>query len=289
MPVAVIGQSPEMRAKTAPLAHTRAHELSGFLLRQDRKAVEAALGKPFHEEKGNHNTTAAAYHLPISKKDYLVAFYFEGKDSEQQGKAVQLELTGHEPSGPTGFFGLELGDSASKVETTLGKPSLIRHEDDVNLDLWDYVENNYSLEFSADHKLYSIQIIDQPGNDSPGFAGSEEVRLFAQTIQANDIDKLMELVSGEIECSTTEAFGIHAGSARSILSNFKSPISLCLQRAAKAILALGPEMKGVDDSIRIWTKHTPGTVTKFPDSSPLKEVVFDQEAGAFRVYEVTFR
>ena len=278
-----------MRANSAPRTHTRAHELCGFLLRQDRKAVEAALGKPFHEEKGNPDTTAAAYHLPGSKEDYLVAFFYNKKNSEQQGKAVQLELTGREPSGPTGFFGLELSDPAAKVEAVLGKPTETRHEDDVNLDLWDYEGQNYSLEFTADHKLYSIQIIDQPGNDSPGFAGSDQVRLFAQTVQAQNIDSLMEMASGEIECSTTEAFGIQTGSARNILSDPKSPVSICLQRAAKAILALGKDMNGVDDSLRVWTKHTPGTVTKFPATCPLKEVVFDQEAGAFRVYEVTFR
>jgi len=278
-----------MRAKAATLTHTRAHELNGFLLRQDRKAVEAALGKPFHEEKGSHDTTAVAYHLPGSKEDYLVAFYFDGKNSELQGKVVQLELTGSESSGPTGFFGLQLGDSAQRVEFTLGKPTKISHEDDVNLDLWDYASENYTLEFTSSHRLYSIQIIDQPGNDPPGFAGSEEVRLFAQAVQSQDVDKMMELVSGEIECSTTEAFGIQSGSARKVLSDANSPVSLCLQRAAKAIMTLGPQMKGVEDEIRMWTKHTPGTVTKFPESSPLKEVVFDQEAGAFRVYEVTFR
>ena len=232
---------------------------------------------------------AAAYHLPGLKEDYLVAFYFDGKDSEQQGKAVQLELTGNEPSIPTGFFGLQLGDTAQKVETTLGKPTKIHHEDDVNLDLWDYESDNYTLEFTSSHQLYSIQIIDQSGNDPPGFAGSNEIRFFAQAVQANDIDKLMELVSGEIECSTTKDFGIQTGSARNILSDPKNPISQCLQRAAREILALGPEMRGADGSIRVWTKHTPGTVTKFPASCPLKEIVFDQEAGAFRVYEVTFR
>jgi hypothetical protein len=278
-----------MRANSAPRTHTRAHELCGFLLRQDRKAVEAALGKPFHEEKGNPDTTAAAYHLPGSKEDYLVAFFYNKKNSEQQGKAVQLELTGSDPFGPTGFFGLALGDTSSKVETTLGKPVLIRHEDDVNLVLWDYVEQNYSLEFTTDHKLYSIQIVDQPSHDTPDIGGSVEVRLFAQAVEAHDIDKLVELVSDEIECSTTEAFGIQSGSARVILSYPKSPVSICLQNAAKAILALGKEMNGVDDSLRVWTKHTPGTVTKFPASCPLKEIVFDQEAGAFRVYEVTFR
>jgi hypothetical protein len=289
LPVAVKGQSPEMRAKAVSLTHSRAHELNGFLLFQDRKAIEAALGKPFQNGEKSSDKHWGAYHVPGSSKNYLIAFYYIGKDPVYKDKIIELELTGTEPSGPTGFFGLQLGDSAEKVEVALGKPTKISHEDDVNVDLWDYEKNNYSLEFNADHKLYSIQIVDQSGEDSPGFAGSDEVRVFAEIVQTQNIDKLMELASGEIECSTSEAFGIQSGPARKILSDPKSSISLCLQRAAKAILALGPKMKGTDDAIRIYTKAKPGTVTKFPASCPLKEVVFDQEAGAFRVYEVTFR
>ena len=181
------------------------------------------------------------------------------------------------------------GTRRGKSSTTLGKPTKIHHEDDVNLDLWDYESDNYTLEFTYSHQLYSIQIIDQSGNDTPGFAGSNEIRFFAQAVQANDIDKLMELVSGEIECSTTKDFGIRTGSARNILSDPKNPIHNVSSARRGKFLALGPEMRGADGSIRVWTKHTPGTVTKFPASCPLKEIVFDQEAGAFRVYEVTFR
>lgn len=98
------------------------------------------------------------------------------------------------------------------------------------------------------------------------------------------------MASGELECSMNGLFyGFHGGSARSILSNPKDDTVACLRRAASAVLALGPEMKDADESIRVWTQHTPGTVVKFPPSSPLKEIVFDQEAGAFRVYEITFR
>jgi hypothetical protein len=272
------------------LAHKRAHELVGFLLRQDRKAFEAVLGKPFHQQPGPNNTLAVAYRLPQVKDDYLVAFLVNDKKSIYDGKAIQLELTGEKPSGPTGFFGLQLGDSAEKVEAVLGKPDKITHEDDVNLDLWDwYLKFNYSLEFSADHTLYSIQINDQPSKDSPVIGGRREAREYALAIQTHDIDKVMEMSSGEIECNDKEAFGIQGGKARAILSDNKSPISICLQKAAAAILASGPEMKGYDDSLRMWEKGPPGSVTKPPASSPLREVVFFEEAGAIRVYEVTFR
>jgi hypothetical protein len=291
LPLSVGGQQPTEKNDVIAGDHARPHELAGFLLRQDRKAFEAALGKPFHEQEGDDGARVLAFHLPNSKDDYLIVFVFYGKnkESEQYGKAVQLELTGDEPYGPTGFYGLQLGDSVEKVEKALGKPSSIRHEDDANVDLWDYHNSNYSIEITPDHKLYSIQIIDQNTETPPQPAGAHEVRLFAQAFQSGDLDRVVEMASGEIECSTSDTFGIRAGSARTLLANPNSPISACLKRAADAVLALGPDLKGADDEVRIWERHSAGTVTKFPASSPLAEIVFDEEAGAWRVYEVTFR
>lgn len=258
------------------------HELLGFLLRQNRSAFEATLGKPFHTEKKSDGWTANAYHIPTAKDSYLVVFY-------DKDHATQIELTGTDYSGPTGFLGLRLGNSASKVESTLGKPMGVRHESDEDLDLWDYKNDNYSLEFTADHRLYSVQIVDQAFEAPKTLAGSAEVHAFAEAIRDRNIDRLLEMASGEIECSRGKDFGIEAGAARTVLSDNKSEISGCLKMAADSILALGPEMKGAEDEIRAWTKHAPGTVTKFPATSLLKEVVFVQESRAWRVYEVTFR
>jgi hypothetical protein len=279
-----------MHEEAVQRIHQRPHELDGFLLRQTRSAVEARLGKPFKSGKVDDEKTWGAYHPSNSSKNYLVVFYYVGQDEAFKDKIIKMELTGDEPSGSTGFFGLQLGDDAQKVLKVLGEPSKISHEDDVNVDLWDYAKDNYSLEFTPEKKLYSIQIVDEPGEGDPGFAGSSEARLFAQAIQDHNLDLTMEMASGEIECSWPgEYFSTDSGSARGVLANEKSGVSICLQRAAKAVLTMGQEMKGTEDEIRAYTKASPGTVTKFPASSPLKEIVFAQEAGAWRVYEVTFR
>ena len=97
------------------------------------------------------------------------------------------------------------------------------------------------------------------------------------------------LVSGEIECSQKEAYGIQGGSARSILKNQQTPVMKCIRTASNAILQLGPELKGTETNVRVWEKGPPGIVVKFPSASPLREVVLFDEAGAPRVYEVTFR
>jgi hypothetical protein len=265
------------------------HELNSFLLRQDRKAIEAALGKPFHEEKRSNNTLACAYRLHGFKENYIVAFYFQDQKSIFNRKIVQLELTGNEPSGPTGFFGLRLGDPANKVEARVGKPTNLRHEDDANLELWDYTQKNYSLEFTPSHRLYSIQVDEGPKDAEPVPGGTFEVYKFARDVKDHDIDRVMSLASGEIECSKKEAFGIESGPARKILEDDSSPVSVCLMEAADIILRFGPEMKATSTDLRIWEKGPPGMVVKFPKDSPLREVVLVDEAGSPRIYEVTFR
>jgi hypothetical protein len=271
------------------ISRSHAHELYGFLLRQDRKAFEAALGKPFHQDKIENGGDALAYHIPGFKQDYLVVFVAGEKKPVFKDKAGRLELTGTVPFGNTGFFGLQLSDSSSKVESVLGKPSQVRHEDDVNLDLWDYTDENFSLEFTPDHKLYSIQINDEEKGAKETLEGEDEVYQFAKAIEANDLDKLLFFSSGEIECLKREAFGIQGGQARKILGDSTSSVSVCLKEAAGAIAALGPKMKGADTSVRVYEKGPPAMVVKFPASSPLREVVLVHEAGFLRVYEVTFR
>jgi hypothetical protein len=264
-------------------AHVYPHELDGFLLRQDRSAIEAELGTSFDQKKSSRGEIAYAYHVPHSKENYLGVYY-------EKDKIYQLELTGKEDSGPTGFFGLLLGDSASEVKAALGNPTEIRHEDDFNVDLWDYKKENYSLEFSPDGHLYSIQIVDEDKGLPGDFPGGTFTYGFAKAVQSHNVDEMMRLASGEIECASDDTLGIPASSARKILSDKTSPLSICLTKAATAILSLGPAMNGTDDSIRLWPDvHRSGAVTKFPESSALKEVVFVVEAGNWRVYEVTFR
>jgi hypothetical protein len=274
--------SPQAFGQTVTMSKPLAHELFGFMLRQNRTAIEQSLGKPFAEQKGSDGWIGYAYHVPAAEKSYLVAFYDEQR-------VTRVELTGTDYRGTTGFFGLRLGDSSDKALSVLGKPSDVSHEDDVDVDLWEYRDANYSLEFTKDHKLYSIQVVDEPSRHPQGFSGSAEVRSFAEALHSHDIDTLMQMSSGEIECSDGEASGLENGAARAVLADDRSSISSCLRRAADVVLALGGEMMGVEDEIRIWTKHNPGVVTKFPADCPLKEVVFVQETGAWRVYELTFR
>jgi len=183
---------------------------------------------------------------------------------------------------------LTLGQDSTAIESVLGKPTEIRHEDDVNVDLWDYKLANYTLEFTPDRKLYSIQVVEDHPRKHSGFVGSSEVRKFALAVQAADVDTLAQMSSGSLICMNASELGF-TRAARTDLADPKGKLLGCLKKAAETIDSMGPKMPGADDQLRITEKVGALCVTKFAESSPLKEVVFIWEINAWRVYEVTFR
>jgi hypothetical protein len=266
---------------TATFAATQAHELCDFILKQDSSAFDHGLGKPFRTESLPDKSVMRAYMLPGTQKTYLVAIF-------KQGRAVRLELTGEDFTGPTGFFGLTLGENSSAVKKVLGEPSNIRHEAESNLDLWDYYPSNYSLEFATDHRLYSIQVNEDPPSKPPLVVGTQAVRKFALAIQTNDLDTVVQMSSGALECTDKSALSF-ARAARIDLADSHGELARCLKKATEAIVSLGEKMPGTDDQLRIAERGGPFCVTKFPASSLLKEVVFTREVDDWRVYEVTLR
>ncbi len=260
---------------------TPPHELFGFLLEQNKAAFDLALGKPFNTGNTPNELAYRAYIIPGTEASYLVAAF--SKD-----RAVRLELTGKDYGGATGFFGLTLGQDATAIESILGKPTEIRHEDDVNIDLWDYKSANYSLEFTPDHKLYSIQVVEGQLEKPSRFVGSAEVRSYGLAIQAADVDTMIQMSSGSLLCTNGSELSF-TRAARTDLADRGGKLMACLKKAAETIVSLGSGMQGADDQFRITQTGRAFCVTKFAAASPVKEVVFAWEVGAWRVYEVTFR
>lgn len=271
-------------APDKPVVNFHPHELAGFLLRQNRSAIEAELGASFAQTPDSDNWVGNAYSIEKGKDTYLVAFY------GVKDRALKMELTGSDYTGPTGFLGLRLGDDAEVAAKVLGKADSVIHEVDTNVDLWQYKDANYSVEIDHRNKLYSIQVVDDAETSPERIAGSAEVYKFSKAWLAKDIDAVMAMSSVEIECTDGISFVAQVGWARRVLEDASSGLHGCLDRAMNAVAALGPEMKGTVEEIRVWpNSNEAGPVVKFPESSPLKEIVLTKETREWRIYEVTFR
>ncbi len=158
-------------------------------------------------------------------------------------------------------MGLNIGDSDSVVKKHLGDPSTIAREKGEGLDLWNFDGANYSLEFTPDHRLYSIALWEE-NEKLPDPPTTKDAREFAQAIHDGNLETVLDMASGQLECEWQRYFGLQDGPARSILGNPKSSVSACLERAAKTILAIPPEMPGVNTDLRLWTEiHQSGMVT----------------------------
>ncbi|MDR3736537.1 MAG: hypothetical protein P4L10_13505 [Acidobacteriaceae bacterium] len=260
------------------------HELMGFLLGQQLGAVASEFGQPFREGEMDKLRTYHAYHVPGAPETYLVAI-------TEKDTIKKLELTGTDYHGETSFLGLHLGDSTAAIEKLVGKPSAIRHEDDVNVDLWDYMPSTFSLEVSPDKKLYSIQVVDAK-IEPKDLTGADLLLSFAKAVAAGDVDRIMVMSSGDLRCGDPDSmwnFGTER--ARHMLGNAQSGMRQCLQYAASIVQNLGLVLKGAEINIRVYDndKSWPGCVIKFPESSPLKEVAFHWEANEWRIYDVVLR
>jgi hypothetical protein len=221
---------PVAQIMAASPARNAQHELYGFLLRQRKETFDAVLGNPFKTGQRKDGENYFAYNIAGHPNTYFVAIF----DNQ---KAATLELTGTDYCGSTGFFGLKLGDDSSEVEKVIGKPDAITHEEDVNVDLWDYKQQSYSLEFTVDHKLYSIQVVDDGKFNPAEEVGSKDVRSYALAIDKSDIETLMNMSSGELECQDQKVIIFRRKSARAELTDIDGEMGKCLKKAAKEILS----------------------------------------------------
>jgi hypothetical protein len=252
------------------------HELYGFLLKQNRKTFESVLGKPFESRKADDGSIAA-FTIPRTKDSYIAVTF------NKHEEATSIQLTGTDYKGSTGFFGLTLGDDPAKVEAALGKPSETRREEAEKLDLWDYAPRNFTLEFNASRKLYSIQVFAEDPDDPKTHAGMKEAREFAAAITAGNVETLLRMSSGSLVCGPTSNSLTFGGPARTELTGRSGKMMDCLGRAAAAIAKDASQ-----DEMRVSESAILG-VTKYPANSPLRELVFIWEVNDWRIWEVTFR
>ena len=175
----------------------------------------------------------------------------------------------------------------------LGRPPKTRAGQDAKLTLWDYAPDNFSLEFTSEGKLYSIQImLDPPLREATTIAGLAEAREFAAAALSKDVNELMRSVSGDLLCGSIKSVRF-TRAARIDLTDPKSQMSQCLSRAARPIAALPQEKHGVSDQMRVNMLHLTNIdvfpVTKFPEKVSVKEIVYAWECDAWRIYQVILR
>ncbi len=138
-------------------------ELNGVLIGQYKDAIAASFAKIIQVDTTTDGWIYRTYALDRSHRAYM-SFKFP-HDRPDYTASVQIAGDSGTPMIP--FLGLVLGDRRESLLIHLGQPKHITHERDLNLDLYDYDDRNYSVEVDSLGRVSSIQIL---GDD--GFAKS---------------------------------------------------------------------------------------------------------------------
>jgi len=104
------------------------------------------------------------------------------------------------------------------------------------------------------------------------------------------VGALLDLVSGDLEVSLDGTWHGYTQSPRAELSDTASRIAQALYSgpmSVRAALATVDRSK-VDLNLRVHPDGSSGWVYHFPESSKLREVVLQSEAGRWRIWEIVF-
>lgn len=252
-------------------------ELNGFLLRQSKAAL-LPLGKPF--KTGNQN--GWAFEAFTVNKGYL-AFEF-APDHPDQIAAIQV--TGDADMIP--FVGIKLGDSEQQLITQVGKPDKVTPEPDAGLELFEYKTRNYTFEIDQKRHVYSLRIVkDACPREPQDFPAPDE---FRKAVLQHNIDLLLKVLAGDVEFYKSGKTHSFTRGARQELEAGNTEFTRLLFGQGNSVLTLfRDERAEPDQQLRIYEKGAPASVSKFPKSKVVKEIVYKFEAGRWRVWEITFR
>lgn len=273
VPIFVYAQPPENQ-----------RELNGYLLGQ-RHSVLTKIGKPYKQVKSRDGWIDEV-HL-VNGENYMV-FGFRKAGNEQM---LSIQITGGPYAEMRPFLGLRLGDSKEKVVSALGKPTEIKHVSDVNVDEYRYDPRNYSVEIDSKGKLSSIRIgANEWYFKDVEFAKQSPVGGLRKALETCETDELVEQLSGDAEFYLGEETIEFNSSVFQELQNKNSRfVQLLCGGKGSLREALLTENTEEDIQMRVYEKHSPAIVAKFPNSKIVSEIVFDAVAGKWRVYEVQFR
>ena len=158
------------------------------------------------------------------------------------------------------------------------------------VELHKYEGKNYSFEFDQEGRLFSILVAGLTGFPPRPPKGPSLVD-FKRALEQKDVDGLITLLMPDVEIFRGSEVIRYAGAARAELSNPKSKISEVLYSAPHSLRDIFMNEKPTGNlELRVYSERkTMGMVFKFPESKEISEIVFDNFAGSWRVWEVTFK
>jgi hypothetical protein len=184
------------------------------------------------------------------------------------------------------FLGLKLGDPREKVNQVLGLPTRVQHLQGPYLEFLQYAHRNYSVELDSLGYLWSIRILGYNGFPAVPTDSLPNLQDIFQSLQSNDPETILDALAPDFECIVGDSIYAFAGSAFDVIEDQSSRMSQLLYSGQSSLASLNESMirNAILDPESVKNnKLTP--MFKFPETSPLKDIVFVVHAGRWRIWE----
>ena len=259
-------------------------KLGGFQLGQVARVTEATFGKPYEERTTSDGWLIKAF-WTSEKHEHLLIFEFA---APKKDRITAIQLFGKPTPGDGGLPGVTLGSTESEVLKSLGPPkSKSKYMDDgTEYTRLDYADRNYSLELNHKGLVVSIRIFGFGGfpKEVPPLPTAESLK---KILAKQDPEALEAMLTPDFEFYRGDNIISYNGpSETEIRSNPKIKEAIYGPRGLNG--ALSSKDAQEDPQIRL-SESGVFHVIKFPKSAVLKEIVFAQFAGSWRIYEVSFK
>jgi hypothetical protein len=256
-------------------------ELNGFLLGEDAKPISGGFDSLLKEQKYSDGWIDRVYSLDTTQTAYMVFGFSDSSDD-----CLSIQITGKAGTEMHPFLGLRLGDRREKVYEILGPPSQVQHLPTPYLEFLHYSHRNYSVELDSLGSLWSIRIFGYDGLPEVPSDSLPNIETVFQNIQSKDPDLILEALAPDAELILRDSIFSFEGSALDVIKDQSSRFSQLLYSGQSSLASLGRSSisaASLDPESVKNNKLTP--MYKFPEPSPVKDIVFVVHAGKWRIWE----
>jgi len=256
-------------------------ELNGYLLGEDAKPLSEGFDSLIKEQKYGDGWIDRVYSLDTTQSAFMVFGFSDSSDD-----CLSIQITGKAGTTMHPFLGLRLGDSREKVNEILGPPTQVQHLPASHLEFFQYRHRNYTVELDSLGELWSIRILGYKGfPDAPTDSVPNLQNIF-QSLRSSDPEVILEALAPDVEVITGDSVFSFEGSALDVIGDPASRLSQFLYSGKSSLASLDAGVINaatLDPASVRDNKQTP--TFKFPEDSPVKDIIFVIHAGRWRIWE----
>jgi hypothetical protein len=276
-----------VRAIIASAQAPSQRQLNGFLIGQSDDAIAAHFTVLMQADTTPDGWVNRVYLLDRAHHAYM-AFKFPKAHPHE---TISVQIAGDSDTEMVPFLGIRLGDHPEALLPQLGRPSRVSHENDVNVDLYEYAGRNYSIEVDSNSRVSSIQVFGTEGIPDWSLGTMPVLDGLWEALEIGG-RTAMEALASDAEIYRHDSTVSFRHGALADLQTGSTSFAQALLRgpqSVRAIIADSSVRHRAEGAIRVWLGRPPGWVWRFAAPTPISQLVFVRKGDHWRLWEVQYR